>query len=40
MNATAVLASLIFIVCLILIFTEVINSTIVAFAGATLMLVL
>jgi Na+/H+ antiporter NhaD/arsenite permease-like protein len=40
MNAAAILASLIFIVCLILIFTEVINSTIVAFVGATLMLVL
>lgn len=40
MNIVAILASLIFIICLILIFTETINSTIVAFAGAALMLVL
>lgn len=40
MSVAAILASLIFVVCLILIFTEKINSTIVVFVGGTLMLAL
>ena len=39
MNVPAVLASLIFLVCLILIYTDKINRTIVALAGAAIMLV-